>query len=295
MLGSFAVENGERVLHEIRPVPASEYDAVQQAVARLKQFSGHTLIGALVNARNDLIPYLQPTGSLRSQLTSAEFQAKLGAKLGHWLTTFTTFRRQLETLIESNRGVLLTEVHNNFARSHRDHAEFRLTWEMRNFEQHFPPVTRLIRFASEEGRVAAFVDLSRMFAEALAGNARHRSQWLACQALWAGHTDAELAVVVHSAYLVCETINAAAVRDVEPRLMADITTLAKLFGEVADHQGAPCIVRRSPTGVQGRWEWNVLQIDLLVIGEAMVAMNGARKVLGEPEIEVQAGEGIESN
>lgn len=289
LAGMVKESNGEITVKEIRAVGDDEQASVVASLDRLKRFSGHSLMGALTDARNDLMRHLYTDADDASvALSTAEFRSKFGAKLSHWLTTFTGFRRQMENLIALVNVPWLTAVQENFETVYRKHPEYRLTWQLRNLDQHDPPASAAVSFRSASDRpgLMAVIDLPRLFTDRTANNDRDSAQWRACQALWAGQEIVEFAQVVHLAYLACETIMGAAVHDVELRLIEDIGRLTKLYAEVVG-SGAPCLIRTEPIVVPKGMNMQLLQIDLLAIGEAIVTVNGARRILGQPEIDVK--------
>ena len=293
MLGALVKENDTLRFEDIRELSDTELEAFNKANERLSHFSGHTLVGALLEALNDLNELLDSLGLVSQQdMQRAEFRAKFNSKLSNWLAAFTGFRAHIEKHSADLNLPMGSSIPHNFQIVYNQHPEYRLTWQLRNVDQHDPPVGALITIqakwdeASGKSTYRPMLDQAKLLRERIAAGDKFKHQWEGCARLWTGRPDeVDIREVFHYAYKVCESLVATCIVEPEYLLLDDIALIARTYSE-ASHLGSPCIYKVPQHDDAGMLNMQFQPIDPSVFGETLIAINGARKILGRPSLDI---------
>jgi hypothetical protein len=290
-LAGFANEGGAFRYRDIRVLDQLEFDRVSLARQRLASVSGHVLTGPLTSSLNAFLACVQDIHERQAGwIRSPELRADLNSKLGAWLAAFTSFRAALEGNVERFGIPIGSAVPENFERTYARHLEYRLTWQLRNLDQHQPPAGRELKVSAwldpdTDERLSAVmvrpVDLCQAQID-LGGRTR---QWIECRDLWKGKpAEVDVRAVFKAAYDACAIVAAAYIAEREYQLIEDVAVLARLHNE-ASGVGEPTIYRAVSSEDGTTRNFSQITIDPLIWGEAMVTINGARRVLGSEEVD----------
>lgn len=294
-LGSMVGPNGEHHIIEGRPLTPEERERIPTAMARLREFSGHILVGPLVDALNSLNDLLHEVATVgQADFQRGPYRARLNGRLSAALTAFTNFR----ATIESNARALNlpfpmgSSVLANFQTLYREHPSFRLVHMLRNLDQHRPPASAVVTISVDadpetgESRTRPVIDVLAVCARC-AGESKqdkHRKQWEECGALWAGQSEpVDVRLVFQGAYEACHVVLAAYISEAQPVILADVEFIARLVAEV-EPWGAASALQVIRTEDARRISINQTHLDLLAFGDALATLDAARKVLGQPSL-----------
>lgn len=279
-------------IHYVRAADSVELSAFRESLARLRIFSGRNLIGGLTEALQEFNDFFDLYDKTSLSLGSSTFRSTFHRKMGNWLAAFSTYRAHLEREAKALATVRST-LASDFRSAYRVHPEYRLTWQLRNLDQHHPPVGGMVSVnrSSDLTGVKDYelrLHLPTLFAKASKlGKAIHQDQWRECAELWAGRDETvDVREVFGAAYMECDRILARLVHDAEDALITDVVRISTIWGEVATASGAhPCLftVPDSPDASSLKYE----PIERESFGEALVAMNGARQILGLPALDIE--------
>lgn len=291
MLGGFVNKDGVFRFVDVRPVDAEERQRITEAIGRLSNASGHTLIGGLVSSLNEFLRFVTDIESAPNDVvSSSEFRRKFNSRLSAWLTSFSGFRAELEQFVEQFPLPVPSLVPENFGNMYKQHPSFRLTWQLRNLDQHHPPVGSRLKITSELDRhtdkpvLRVTVNPLELCAAEIRRDERSK-QWVECRDLWADQLGVvDIRWVFKEALTACNVVVASYVSEREYLLIQDINLLGKLYAEAVE-AGSPSIYRRERSADRSLLNIEHHTINPLIFGEAIVTIDGARKVLGREPID----------
>ncbi len=292
-LGSMVGPNGEHHIRITRPLTLEERQRIPAALARLRDFSGHALIGPIIDALNELHTFLAELPSVgQLEYQRGPYRSRFNGRMSAALTAFTSLRSTVETNARRLDLPMGSSAPENFDRLYRKHRCFRLVWMLRNLDQHRPPATSAITISMDEdpetgkSRVRPVIDVLRVCDNNVEASQqeKYKRQWRECAALWEGFTEpVDIRAVFEQAYKACETVVAAYMREAEYLILNDARFIARLVGEV-DPIGSACALRVVEGDGATEIDINVTHLDTVVFGDAVASLDAARKILGEPPL-----------
>lgn len=291
MLGAMTRDGGAFRFVDVRALEDGEYERIVGAMARLSNASGHTLTGGLNGSLNDFLSFVAEIANTPTiGVTSAAFRRQLNSRLSAWLTAFSAFRAELEQYVQHFPLPFDSAVPENFRRMYSGHPAYRLTWQLRNLDQHQPPVGPRLSINTSldpdtgDPIVRLTVRPVDLCDEEVARGQRTR-QWEECRDLWAEQSgEVDVRWVFKEASKACDVITATYVSEREYLLIQDIDLLGRLHSEASD-VGSPSIYLVIRSEDRSSLNFQYQPIDPLVFGEAIVTIDGARRVLGRDAID----------
>lgn len=289
-LGSMVRPAGEVLITEGRPLSADERERIPAAMERLRGFSGHALIGPLVDALTGLNEMFNELASLRqADFYRGPYRSRLNGRMSAALTAFTAFRATVEANARAlklpfSRG---SSAPANFDTLYRQHPSYRLIHMLRNLDQHRPPASAVLTVSVDhepdtgKSRTRPVVDVNAV-CDQMAAEPQRSQQWRECGVLWADKVEpVDIREVFEEAFSACNLVLASYIREAEGLVLADTTFLAALIVEI-EPWGAACAMRIERSTDANQLNISQLYLDPLVLGEALVTVDAARAILGLP-------------
>lgn len=275
-----AVENARHKSEIVatKTLSKHEFDEIVDAQAILRSISGHALLGGLLE-KLDAVANIEALLIANIDLLRDEtvrFQAD--SAVGAYLAEITATRRRVELLTEKFFPNSVERIMGSFRTLYASNSEFRLCWELRNLAQHQGTATGRFSFRATgdpERKWEWSIDLRGLF-EDHAGDSR----WRAAAALWEGSDWAHVLDVFDGTHQAISEVLAVLIHDNEKAISAAIDLYASSLSEaLADGAGYPLAWSVVP-GPEGTAVLGQVGLEPVVLGHAVTAMQGARKILG---------------
>lgn len=278
-----------------RPLTDDERARIPAALARMQEFSGNALIGPLIDALNAVTAVLDELATVTPfEFEHGQYRSRLNGALSAVLTQFTGLRSTVETSAGTLGLPLGSSAPANFRALHESHHAYRLIWMLRNIEQHYRPAASAITISKDsdprtgEKRTRPMIDvpaLCERYSREAAPRFRH--QWRELRELWEGQpASVDLRWALHDAFEASHTVVAMYFREAEPLIVDDARYIARLVAEVEPF-GSACAVRTESDPADPKTISIYMQhLDPTIFGNALATLDGARKILNEPPLDL---------
>ncbi|WP_314475143.1 hypothetical protein [uncultured Microbacterium sp.] len=285
--------DGGHTITKVRSLTDLESARIRESMDRLRGFSGHAMLGPLVDSLNQLTETLDEMLTITPDtLNHGAFRSRLNGRMSAALTSFSGFRAAIEQHVRRLALPTPSSAPDNFKTLYASHPSYRLVHMLRNLDQHRPPASSVLTISKDEDP-ATGDPRSRPTIDVLAtvkrcadesSSANHRTQWEQCGALWVDQTEpVDARVVFRSAFNACETVLAAHLNEAEPWILRDVRFIAGLVGEVQPW-GSAHAIRVERDEAKGLAHIEDVALSALTFGEAMATLDAARRILGKRSV-----------
>lgn len=292
-LGSWVQIDGGHTITRARGLSDEECVRIRASMKRLRGFSGHAILGPLVDSLNQLTETLDEMLTVApSTFNHGAFRSRLNGRMSSALTSFSGFRAAVEQHVRDLALPTPSSAPENFRTLYASHPSYRLVHMLRNLDQHRPPASAVLAVSKDEDPVTG-APRSRPTIDVLAtvercatqsSNAKYRVQWEQCGELWRGQAElVDVRELFRAAYAACETVLAAHLNEAEPWILRDAYFIAGLVAEVEPWGSAHALrVARDESGKMANIE--DIHLSALTFGEALATLDAARRILGKRSV-----------
>lgn len=263
------------------------------ALNRLASFNGHVLVGPLANALDALSELWQELSATDPyELQHGEFRSRLVGRLSDALAHFTGLRSTVEATARGLELPVGSSAPENFQRLYREHHAYRLVWMLRNIDQHYGRAADSVTISADrdpesgEKRIRPMIDVAALCQRYITeSDEQHRRQWRQLRDLWVTQPQrVDVRWSLHEAFRASETVIALFINEAEPLILSDYRYISVLMSEVEPLGSASAIRFERDASNPKRLGIIIRHLDPMILGKAVLALNGARTILGLPPL-----------